>query len=80
MIRYEVENGITSLEVKGQLADTIAEIGQLIHLVHLKISNKDLRAGLAFEKIMKNEEFMNDVFAAHEMDLDILSAKGEEDE
>lgn len=80
MIRYEVENGITSLEVKGNLANTIAEIGQLIHLVHLEISSKDLCSGLAFEKIMKNEEFMNDVFAAHEIDLDILSAKGEEGE
>ena len=80
MIRYEVENGITSLEVKGQLADTIAEKGQLIHLVHLKISSKDLLSGLAFEKIMKSEEFMNEVFAAHEIDLDILSAKGEEGE
>lgn len=80
MIRYEVKNGIVSLEANGSLADTIAEIAQLIHLVHLNVSNKDLRAGLAFVKIMKNEEFMNDVFAVRDIDLDILSSKGEEGE
>lgn len=62
MLFYKSENGKIELEVKGSLVDTMAEIGQLVHLIHIKTSRKNLFSGLEFEKMMRDPAFWDEVF------------------
>ncbi len=62
LIFYKSENGKIELEVEGSLVDTMAEIGQLVHLIHIKTSRQNLFSGIEFERIMRDPEFWDEVF------------------
>jgi hypothetical protein len=71
MMYYRTDGKKTELEVKGNLLDAIAEIGQLVHLVHVKVSKKNLFSGIEFERMMRRPEFWDEVFRTRDSDQEI---------
>jgi hypothetical protein len=65
---YRTDGKKIELEVKGNLLDTIAEIGNLVHLVHIRISKNNLFSGIEFERIMRDPAFWDEVFKARKED------------
>ncbi len=68
---YRTDGKKIELEVKGNLLDTIAEIGQLVHLVHVKTSKQNLFSGIEFERMMREPEFWDEVFRTRDSDQEI---------
>jgi hypothetical protein len=62
LLYYRTEDGKTELQIKGKITETIAEIGQLDHLIHIRISKNDLFSGIEFERIMRDPTFWDEVF------------------
>ncbi|MBR2540375.1 MAG: hypothetical protein IKE85_06065 [Mogibacterium sp.] len=71
MMYYRTEDGKTELRVKGNLFETISEIGQLVHFVHVKMSKQNIFSGLEFERMMRRPEFWDEVFKARDSDQEI---------
>ena len=74
LLYYRTEDGKTELQVKGTIVETIAEIGQLVHLVHIKTSCQDLFGGFEIEKVMRDPKFWDKVFEIRPEDQ-IISEK-----
>lgn len=68
LLYYRTEDGKTELQVKGKLTETMAEIGQLVHLIHIRTSKIDLFSGIEFERIMRDPTFWDEVFKARKED------------
>ena len=76
LIFYKSENGKIELEVKGSLVDTMAEIGQLVHLIHVKTSKINLFSGIEFERMMRDPAFWDEVFKTRPEDQSISEQDG----
>lgn len=76
MMYYRTDGKKTELEVKGNLLDVIAEIGQLVHLVHVKTSKQNLFSGIEFERMMREPEFWDEVFRTRDSDQAIAGMNG----
>ena len=68
---YRTDGKKIELEVKGNLLDTIAEIGNLVHLIHVKTSKQNLFSGIEFERMMREPEFWDEVFRTRDSDQEI---------
>lgn len=68
---YITDGKKIELEVKGNLLDTIAEIGNLVHLIHVKTSKQNLFSGIEFERMMREPEFWDEVFRTRDSDQEI---------
>ena len=68
---YKTDGKKIELEVKGNLLDTIAEIGNLVHLIHVKTSKQNLSSGIEFERMMREPEFWDEVFRTRDSDQEI---------
>jgi hypothetical protein len=68
---YRTEDEKIELQVKGTLPQMAAEIGQLVHLVHIRISKNNLFSGIEFERIMRDPAFWDEVFKARKEDENI---------
>lgn len=68
---YKTDGKKIELEVKGNLLDTIAEIGNLVHLIHVKTSKQNLFSGIEFERMMREPEFWDEVFRTRDSDQEI---------
>lgn len=68
---YRTDGKKIELEVKGNLFDTIAEIGNLVHLIHVKTSKQNLFSGIEFERMMREPEFWDEVFRTRDSDQEI---------
>jgi hypothetical protein len=68
---YRTDGKKIELEVKGSLLDTIAEIGNLVHLIHVKTSKQNLFSGIEFERMMREPEFWDEVFRTRDSDQEI---------
>lgn len=68
---YRTDGKKIELEVKGNLLDTIAEIGNLVHLIHVKMSKQNLFSGIEFERMMREPEFWDEVFRTRDSDQEI---------
>lgn len=68
---YRTDGKKIELEVKGNLLDTIAEIGNLVHLIHVKTSKQNLFSGIEFERMMREPEFWDEVFRTRDSDQKI---------
>ena len=68
---YRTDGKKIELEVKGNLLDTIAEIGKLVHLIHVKTSKQNLFSGIEFERMMREPEFWDEVFRTRDSDQEI---------
>ena len=68
MMYHRRQHGKTELQVKGKLTETMAEIGQLVHLIHIRTSKIDLFSGIEFERIMRDPTFWDEVFKARKED------------
>lgn len=68
---YRTDGKKIELEVKGNLLDTIAEIGNLVHLIHVKTSKQNLFSGIEFERMMREPEFWDEVFKTRDSDQEI---------
>lgn len=71
LLYYRTEDGKTELQVKGKLTETMAEIGQLVHLIHIRTSKINLFSGIEFERIMRDPAFWDEVFKARKEDENI---------
>jgi hypothetical protein len=68
---YRTDGKKIELEVKGNLLETIAEIGNLVHLIHVKTSKQNLFSGIEFERMMREPEFWDEVFRTRDSDQEI---------
>lgn len=68
---YRTDGKKIELEVNGNLLDTIAEIGNLVHLIHVKTSKQNLFSGIEFERMMREPEFWDEVFRTRDSDQEI---------
>jgi hypothetical protein len=68
---YRSDGKKIELEVKGTLLDTIAEIGNLVHLIHVKTSKQNLFSGIEFERMMREPKFWDEVFRTRDSDQEI---------
>lgn len=68
---YRTDGKKIELEVKGNLLDTIADIGNLVHLIHVKTSKQNLFSGIEFERMMREPEFWDEVFRTRDSDQEI---------
>lgn len=68
---YRTDGKKIELEVEGNLLGTIAEIGNLVHLIHVKTSKQNLFSGREFERMMREPEFWDEVFRTRDSDQEI---------
>ena len=68
---YRTDGKKIELEVKGNVIDTIAEVGQLVHLIHVKVSKQNVFSGIEFERMMREPEFWDEVFRTRASDQEI---------
>lgn len=68
---YRTDGKKIELEAKGSLLDTIEEIGNLVHLIHVKTSKQNLFSGIEFERMMREPEFWDEVFRTRDSDQEI---------
>lgn len=72
MIEYTDKDGYITCHIEGSLIDVLGSIAKMLHLMHVRISYHDLRAGRAIEAAFKDPEFIEEIFKPDENDRDIL--------
>lgn len=72
MIEYSDKEGYITCHIEGSLIDVLGSIAKMLHLMHVRISYHDLRAGIAIEAAFKDPEFIEEIFKPDENDRDIL--------
>lgn len=73
MIKYiKKDGGEPVIELEGNLTDTLADLGFLIHVIHVMLSNSNVFVGQLFENALKDPEFMERVFKPTPADAEIL--------
>lgn len=72
MIEYSDKDGYITCHFEGSLVDVLGSLAKMLHLIHVRISYHDLRAGRALEAAFKDPEFIEEIFKPDENDRDIL--------
>lgn len=76
MLKIEVNQheGKLKVEVQGSLAEISADLGTVIHAIHVDACNKNIFLGRKFESTFRDPEFWDLVFKPNKADTDILAA------
>jgi hypothetical protein len=76
MLKIEVNQheGKLMVEVQGNLPEIIADLGTVIHAIHVDACNKNIFLGRELEYTFRNPEFWNLVFRPGKDDAEILAA------
>lgn len=76
MLKIEVNQheGKLKVEVQGNLAEITADIGTVIHAIHVDACNKNIFLGSELEYTFRNPEFWDIVFKPNKDDAEILAA------
>ena len=72
MIEFTNKDGYITYHIQGSIIDVLAELAKMIHVIHVKISYHDLRAGRALEVAFKDPEFIEEIFKPDENDRELL--------
>lgn len=72
MIEYTDKDGYITCHIEGSLIDVLGSLAKMLHIVHVRISYQDLRAGRALEVAFKDSEFIEEIFKPDENDHEIL--------
>lgn len=72
MIEYSDKEGYITCHIEGSLIDVLGSIVKMLHLMHVRISYHDLRAGRAIEAAFKDPEFIEEIFKPDENDHELL--------
>lgn len=76
MLKIEVNQheGKLKVEVQGNLAEISADLGVVIHAIHVDACNKNIFLGSEFEHTFRDPEFWDLVFRPGKDDAEILAA------
>lgn len=76
MLKIEINQheGKLKIEVQGNLAEIRADLGVVIHAMHVDACNKNIFLGSEFENTFRNPEFWDLVFKPNKDDAEILAA------
>jgi hypothetical protein len=76
MLKIEVNQheGKLMVEVQGNLPEIIADLGTVIHAIHVDACNKNIFLGRELEYTFRNPEFWDLVFRPGKDDAEILAA------
>lgn len=72
MIEYSDKDGYITCHIEGSLVDVLGSLAKMLHLIHVRISYHDLRAGRALEATFKDSEFIEEIFKPDDNDREIL--------
>lgn len=72
MIEYSDKDGYITCHIEGSLIDVLGSLAKMLHVMHVRISYHDLRAGKAVEAAFKDPEFIEEIFKPDENDREIL--------
>ena len=72
MIEFTNKDGYITCHIEGTIIDVLGELAKVIHVIHVRISYQDLRAGRAFEAAFKDPEFIEEIFKPDENDRELL--------
>ena len=61
MIEYIDKDGYITCHIEGSLIDVLGSLAKMLHLIHVRISYHDLRAGRALEAAFKDPEFIEEI-------------------
>lgn len=76
MLKIEVNQheGELMVEVQGSLPEISADLGTVIHAIHVDACNKNIFLGREFERTFRDPEFWDLVFRPGKDDAEILAA------
>ena len=72
MIEYSDKDGYITMHIEGSFSDLLRSLAKMLHVVHVRLSYQDLRAGRALEAAFKDPEFIEEIFKPDENDREIL--------
>lgn len=72
MIEFTNKDGYITCHIEGSIIDVIGALAKIIHVIHVRISYLDLRAGRALEAAFKDPEFIEEIFKPDENDHELL--------
>lgn len=76
MLKIEVNQheGKLMVEVQGNLPEIIADLGTVIHAIHVDACNKNIFLGRELEYTFRNPEFWDLVFRPGKDDAELLAS------
>lgn len=74
MIEYTDKDGYITCHIEGSFIDVLGSLAKMLHVMHVRISYHDLRAGRGMEAAFKDPEFIEEIFKPDENDSEILEA------
>lgn len=82
MIRMAIDRkgGEIRLECKGTFPEIVADLGTLIHMLHLKMSKENFFLGMDFERTFRDPGFWDFVFKPRKEDSELLKSAWEGEE
>ena len=72
MIEYTDKDGYITCHIEGSFIDVLGSLAKMLHVMHVRISYHDLRAGRALEAAFKDPEFIEEIFKPDENDQELL--------
>lgn len=72
MIEYSDKDGYITMHIEGSFSDLLGSLAKMMHVMHVRLSYQDLRAGRALEAAFKDPEFIEAIFKPDENDREIL--------
>lgn len=75
MIEITDKDGYITCHIEGSIIDVLGSLAKMLHLIHVRISYQDLRAGRALEAAFKDPEFIEEIFKPDDNDREILEGE-----
>lgn len=70
MLKFESVGDEITIETEGAFADIMLDVAAFLHYLHADICKHSFLAGMEFEKLMRDPEYIDMIFKAYKGDAD----------